>query len=66
MEDQHEGRRARIRFGPRPHQTIAHEHAEQILTSFAAQQPSTFGRYLMRVIVAELPQRKTPSNGQAS
>lgn len=53
--DTDEGRRARVRFGPKPHQTIPHEWAERIIMNLAKDNPSNFGNRLRAVVIADLP-----------
>lgn len=44
----------RVRFGPRPHQTVPLALAEAMLTLWASRSRSTFGTYLRDATLAEL------------
>jgi hypothetical protein len=41
--DSTEGRKARVRFGPKPHQTVPHEWAERMLTRLFETNRKAFG-----------------------
>lgn len=44
----------RVRYGPKPHQTLAIVTASALLSTLAREAPNTFGGYLRKVILAEL------------
>jgi hypothetical protein len=41
-----EGRKARVKFGPKPHQTVPHEWAELMLTDLFMRYRKVFGAVL--------------------
>jgi hypothetical protein len=57
-----EAPKRRVKFGPRPNQTIPFEWAEDLLTQFAQHEPARFGAYLQHA--AGLGELTLPSNGR--
>ena len=51
----------RVKFGPRPNQTVPFEWAEDILTTFAQHEPQRFGAYMAHA--AGLGELELPQNG---
>jgi hypothetical protein len=45
----------RVKFGPKPTQTVPFEWAETILTELAQREPHHFGRYLQFAALGEMP-----------
>jgi len=50
----------RVKFGPRPNQTVPFEWAEDILTMLAQHEPQRFGSYLQHA--AGLGELELPTN----